>query len=56
MLLNGMNLPAIYVSTTDADGLKQVNATLPAGLQPGKYKLRLECSGRISASVDVELV
>ncbi|HTW67839.1 MAG TPA: methyltransferase domain-containing protein [Bryobacteraceae bacterium] len=56
VLLNGMNLPAIYVSTTDADGLKQVNATLPAGLAPGKYKLRLECSGRISAPVDVELV
>jgi len=56
VLLNGMNLPAIYVSATDAEGQKQVNATLPAGLPPGKYKLRLECSGRISAPADGELV
>jgi tRNA (mo5U34)-methyltransferase len=54
--LNGMNLPAIYVSVTDANGLKQVNATLPAGLQPGKFTLRLECVDQISAPVDVELV
>jgi tRNA (mo5U34)-methyltransferase len=55
VLLNGMNLPAIYVSTTDADGLKQVNATLPAGLPRGQAKLRLECDGRVSEPVDVEL-
>lgn len=55
VLLNGMNLPAVYVSTTDADSLKQVNATLPAGLPPGKYKLRLECAGQTSTPVDVEL-
>jgi tRNA (mo5U34)-methyltransferase len=55
VLLNGLNLPAIYVSKTDADGLKQVNATLPAGLPPGKYKLRLECAGQVSAPVESEL-
>jgi len=56
VLLNGLNLPAIYVSSVDAEGLKQVNATLPAGLAPGKFKLRLQCADQISASVDVELV
>jgi tRNA (mo5U34)-methyltransferase len=56
VLLNGLNLPAIYVSSADAEGLKQVNATLPAGLKPGKFKLRLRCAGDISAAVDVELV
>jgi SAM-dependent methyltransferase len=56
VLLNGLNLPAIYVSEPDAEGLRQVNATLPAGLRPGKFKLRLECAGNISAPVDVELV
>jgi hypothetical protein len=55
VLLNGLNLPAIYVSKADPDGQKQVNATLPAGLAPGKYKLRLECGGQTSAPVDVEL-
>jgi tRNA (mo5U34)-methyltransferase len=57
VLLNGFNLPAIYVSEKpDAEGLRQVNATLPAGLPPGKYRLRLECVRSVSAPVDVELV
>ena len=56
VLLNGVNLPAIYVSATDAEGLKQVNATLPGGLRPGKFKLRLECGDEVSAPVDVELI
>jgi uncharacterized protein (TIGR03437 family) len=57
VLLNGLNLPAIYVSEKpDDEGLRQVNATLPAGLPPGKVKLRLECAGNVSAPVDVELV
>jgi tRNA (mo5U34)-methyltransferase len=55
VLLNGMHLPAIYVSAADAEGLKQVNATLPSGLPPGKVKVRLQCGGNTSASVDVEL-
>jgi uncharacterized protein (TIGR03437 family) len=55
VLLNGMHLPAIYVSAADAEGLKQVNATLPSGLPPGKVKLRLECAGDTSAPVDIEL-
>jgi len=56
VLLNGLNLPAIYVSELDAEGLRQVNATLPAGLPPGKVKLRLLCAGDVSAPVDLELV
>ena len=56
VLLNGMNLPAIYVSSVDAEGLKQVNATLPSGLPPGTFKLRLECAGDSSEPVDVELI
>jgi tRNA (mo5U34)-methyltransferase len=55
VLLNGLNLPAIYISATDADGQKQVNATLPAGLRAGQVKLRIECAGDTSAPVDVEL-
>ena len=56
VLLNGINLPAIYISATDAEQLKQVNATLPAGLRPGKFKLRLQCANQISEPVNVELV
>jgi tRNA (mo5U34)-methyltransferase len=56
VLLNGMNLPAVYVSAADAKGFKQVNATLPSGLPPGKFKLRLECADNISAPVEVELI
>jgi tRNA (mo5U34)-methyltransferase len=56
VLLNGINLPAVYVSAADAEGLKQVNATLPSGLPSGKVKLRLECAGNTSAPVDVELI
>jgi tRNA (mo5U34)-methyltransferase len=56
VLLNGLNLPAIYAGEPDAEGLRQVNATLPAGLPPGKATLRLECAGNTSAPVDVELV
>jgi hypothetical protein len=55
VLLNGMNLPATYVSAADANGFKQVNAILPSGLRPGKVMLRLECAGNTSAPVDVEL-
>ncbi len=56
VLLNGMNLPAIYVSAANDEGVRQVNATLPSGLPPGTFKLRLECAGDTSAPVDVELI
>jgi tRNA (mo5U34)-methyltransferase len=56
VLLNGMHLPAVYISETNADGLKQVNATLPAGLRPGQATLRLQCAGKTSAPVTLELI
>jgi tRNA (mo5U34)-methyltransferase len=55
VLLNEVHLPAVFVSETDPEGLKQVNALLPAGLRPGSVKLRLECAGHTSAPMDIDL-
>jgi hypothetical protein len=56
VILNGERYPAVFLSETDPEGYKQVNAMLPPGLQPGMAKLRLECSGSTTAAVDVELI
>ncbi len=54
--LNGTDLPAIYVSGHDRDGLTQVNALLPSGLAPGRASLALAFEGRQSPAVEAELV
>jgi tRNA (mo5U34)-methyltransferase len=54
--LNGTDLPAIYVSTHDREGLSQVNALLPAGLPPGRGSAEIVFGGTVSRAVDLELV
>jgi hypothetical protein len=54
--LNGADLPAIYVSTQDREGLTQVNALLPAGVAPGSASIALVFGERQSEAVGVELV
>ncbi len=54
--LNGADLPAIYVSSHDREGLSQVNALLPAGLQPGPGSITLIFGESESEAVGLELV
>ncbi len=54
--LNGTDLPAIYVSTRDREGLSQVNALLPVGLAAGRVSLVLVFDDEQSQPVDVELL
>ena len=54
--LNGADLPAIYVSSRDREGLTQVNALVPAGVQPGHAVLALVHASAVSAEVEFELV
>jgi uncharacterized protein (TIGR03437 family) len=54
--LNGADLPAIYVSSHDREGLSQVNALLPAGIQAGPASIALIFGERQSEAVRLELV
>jgi tRNA (mo5U34)-methyltransferase len=54
--LDGTDLPAIWVSPTDGDGLRQINALLPPGIQPGQVKVALALDGGETEAVDVELM
>ncbi len=54
--LNGADLPAIFVSSHDREGLTQVNALVPAGLAPGRASIALIHETRESAEVELELV
>jgi len=54
--LNGTDLPAVYVSNHDREGLSQVNALLPAGLAPGQGSITLWFGDTESQAVDLDLV
>ncbi|MGO9262464.1 MAG: methyltransferase domain-containing protein [Bryobacteraceae bacterium] len=54
--LDGTDLPATWVSAADANGLRQINALLPPGIQPGQVKVALALDGAETATVDVELM
>ncbi|HTS29923.1 MAG TPA: methyltransferase domain-containing protein [Bryobacteraceae bacterium] len=54
--LNGTDMPAVFVSSPDAEGATQVNALLPYGLQPGPVSFVLVAGDCESPAVDVELV
>jgi len=56
VLWNGTDLPAIYVSGHDREGLSQVNALLPSGMRAGRAEVSLAYAGLISEAVAVELV
>ena len=54
--LDGDELPAIFLSEPDPQGLRQVNAMLPTGAQPGDYAVSAGCAGAVSLPVPVRLV
>jgi hypothetical protein len=54
--LNGDDLPALFLSAPDLQGLRQVNAMLPSGARPGDYAVAIAFRDDVSAAVPVKLV
>jgi hypothetical protein len=54
--LNGAELPAVFVSGHDREGLSQVNALLPSGVPPGRAAISLVFGESESRPVEAELV
>jgi len=54
--LDGADLPAVYVSSPDSKGFRQVNAMLPPRLQPGEYLLSVSAAGVESPPVPIQLI
>ena len=54
--LNGTDMPAVFVSSPDAEGATQVNALLPCRLQPGPASIVLVSGDVESPPVEAELV
>jgi uncharacterized protein (TIGR03437 family) len=54
--LNSDDLPAVFLSEPDPQGLRQINAMLPSGAQPGEYSVSAGFGGAVSAPVPVKLV
>jgi tRNA (mo5U34)-methyltransferase len=54
--LDGSDLPAVFVSETDAQGLKQVNAMVPMGMEPGEYLLTVRARDVESRQVPIRLI
>ena len=53
--LDGDDLPAVYLSEPDAEGLRQINAMLPSGAHPGDYVVAVAFQDIVSESVPVRL-
>jgi tRNA (mo5U34)-methyltransferase len=54
--LDGDDLPVVFLSAPDREGLRQINAMLPSGAQPGDYSVAAGIGSTISAPVPVRLV
>ncbi len=54
--LDGDDLPALFLSEPDPQGLRQVNAMLPSGARPGDGSVSAGFAGAISEPVPVRLV
>jgi len=54
--LDGDDLPATFLSEPDPQGLRQINAMLPTGVQPGDYSISAGFGDAVSAPVPVRLV
>jgi tRNA (mo5U34)-methyltransferase len=54
--LAGDDLPAVFISEPDAQGLRQVNAMLPTGAHPGECQVSVRFGPAASAPVPVRLV
>jgi len=53
--LDGDDLPAVFLSGPDPQGLRQINAMLPSGAQPGDYAVAVAVRDRVSRAVPVKL-
>lgn len=53
--LDGADLPAVFFSEPDQNGYRQINAMLPASMQPGDYQLSVTCRGAESAPSKIEI-
>jgi len=49
------DLPAVFLSEPDPEGLRQINAMLPLGAQPGDYQVAVNFAGRISSAAMVSI-
>jgi tRNA (mo5U34)-methyltransferase len=54
--LDADDLPAVFVSQPDAQGLRQVNAMLPSGTPPGDYAVAVAFHDMVSPALPVKLV
>jgi tRNA (mo5U34)-methyltransferase len=52
--LDGEDLPAVFLSEPDAQGLRQINAMLPSGAQPGDYAVAVAFRDTVSEAVQVQ--
>jgi len=54
--LDGDDLPAVFLSEPDPQGLRQINAMVPQAARPGEHTVAAGFGGAISAPVPVRLV
>lgn len=54
--LDGDDLPAVFLSEPDPQGLRQINAMLPTGAKAGDRSVSIGCGGAVSPAVAVRLV
>jgi len=54
--LDGDDLPAIFLSEPDPRGLRQINAMIPSGAQPGEYSVSAGFGDAVSEPVPVRLM
>ncbi len=54
--LGSNDLPAVFLSETDPQGLRQINAMLPSGVQPGNYQVAVGFLDSMSGAVPVRLI
>jgi tRNA (mo5U34)-methyltransferase len=54
--LGSSDLPAVFLSEAGPDGLRQINAMLPSGAQPGDYAVSVAFLDAVSGTVPVRLV
>jgi tRNA (mo5U34)-methyltransferase len=53
--LDGTDLPSCFVAPSEDEKGRQINATVPAGLDPGEYQISVRCRNEESPSVPITL-
>src|SRR5262249_32959110 len=56
VLLDGIRIRVEFVGDPDANGARQVNATLPADAARGEHRIRVECAGVHSGDYPIRVV